>query len=330
MPRISYFLQVLLYALILFFLTKKIPALVSGLLSGNPSLGGMDMKQLATSAAKGAAGAVAKGAGAAGLAYGGMKALSQAAGPMKAWGGKDSIGANALSFAGAAGDKAMSMMGQAASAGVNALKTRNPAYQGYQRGMSLLGNQNGKPKNASVEGKESAGTPSAGKSAGAETNTGAGATTSPSGSSYNATQPQGTARGSSSSTPGNGQRMSSSPDLQKTGQSPTMSAAHSQMSRNGAMAETSATNGNTQRMAGQTTQAAHSASTPQQRMSRSQQNTSHQAQGSNSASRPESMARVITPRTQTMDTGRPASSMLSRDGSSDKKNSGRGDRRRRD
>ena len=34
MGNISYFLQVLLYALIL--LTKKIPALVSGLLSGNP------------------------------------------------------------------------------------------------------------------------------------------------------------------------------------------------------------------------------------------------------------------------------------------------------
>lgn len=330
MGNISYFLQVLLYALILFFLTKKIPALVSGLLSGNPSLGGMDMKQLATSAAKGAAGAVAKGAGAAGLAYGGMKALSQAAGPMKAWGGKDSMGANALSFAGAAGGKAMSMMGQAASAGVNALKTRNPVYQGYQRGMSLLGNQNGKMKNTGMEGKGSAGTPTAGTGKGAGTNVGRGANTSPSGNSFTATQPQGMVGNASSSTPGNGQRMSDSPDLQKTGQSPTMSAAPSPMSRNGAMAETSATNGNTQRMAGQTTQVAHSASTPQQRMSRSQQNTSHQAHGSNSASRPESMARVITPRAQTMDTGRPTSSMLSRDGSSDEKNSGRGDRRRRD
>ena len=82
----------------------------------------------------------------------------------------------------------------------------------------------------------------------------------------------------------------------------------SQMSRNGAMAETSAVKGDTPRMAGQTAQ----------------------AQGSNSASRPESMARVIPPQMQTMDTGRPASSMLSRDGSSDKKNSGRGDRRRHD
>ena len=325
MGNISYFLQVLLYALILFFLTKKIPALVSGLLSGNPSLGGMDMKQLATSAAKGAAGAVAKGAGAAGLAYGGMKALSQAAGPMKAWGGKDSMGANALSFAGAAGGKAMSMMGQAASAGVNALKTSNPVYQGYQRGMSLLGNQNGNSKSGGVEGKGSAG-----MGTGAGTNAGTGANSSQSGNSFATAQPQVMAGNASSSTPGNGQRMSSSPDLQKTGQSPTMSAAPSPMSRNGAMAETSATNGNTQRMAGQTAQAAHSASMPQQSMSRSRQNTSRQAQEGSSASHPESMARATAPQSQMMDTGRPASSMLSRDGSFGKKNSGRDDRRQRD
>ena len=330
MGNISYFLQVLLYALILFFLTKKIPALVSGLLSGNPSLGGMDMKQLATSAAKGAAGAVAKGAGAAGFAYGGMKALSGAAGPMKAWGGKDSMGANALSFAGAAGGKAMSMMGQAASAGVNALKTRNPVYQGYQLGMSLLGNQSGKPKNGGVEGKGAVGTPSTGTSTGAGTNTGTGANSSQSGNSFATAQPQGMAGNASSSTPGNGQRMSSSPDLQKTGQSPTMSAAPSPMSRNGAMAETSATNGNTQRMAGQTAQDAHSASMPQQSMSRSRQNTSRQAQEGRSAPQTESMARATTSQPQMMDTGRPASSMLSRDGSSGKKNSGRDDRRRHD
>ena len=285
----------------------------------------MDMKQLATSAAKGAAGAVAKGAGAAGFAYGGMKALSGAAGPMKAWGGKDSMRANALSFAGAAGGKAMSMMGQAASAGVNALKTRNPVYQGYQRGMSLLGNQNGNSKNSGVEGKGSAG-----MGTGAGTNAGTGANSSQSGNSFATAQPQGMAGNASSSTPGNGQRMSSSPDLRKTGQSPTMSAAPSPMSRNGAMAETSATNGNTQRMAGQTAQAAHSASMPQQSMSRSRQNTSRQAQESSSASRPESMARATASQPQMMDTGRPASSILSRDGSSGKKNSGRDDRRRRD
>ena len=150
MGNISYFLQVLLYALILFFLTKKIPALVSGLLSGNPSLGGGDMKQLVTSAAKGAVSAVAKGGGAVGFAYGGMKGLSNAA-PMGTWGGKGSFGANALSFAGAAGGKAMSMMGQAASVGMNTLKEHNPVYQGYVRGMSLLGKENSGQKGVSLE-----------------------------------------------------------------------------------------------------------------------------------------------------------------------------------
>ena len=51
--NVSYFLQVLLYALILYLITKKIPELVSGLLSGNPSLGGGDMKQMAMQAASG-------------------------------------------------------------------------------------------------------------------------------------------------------------------------------------------------------------------------------------------------------------------------------------
>ncbi|MBR6012991.1 MAG: type IV secretion system protein [Selenomonadaceae bacterium] len=44
MGNISYFLQVLLYAFILFYMTKKIPELVSGLLSGNPSLNGGSMR----------------------------------------------------------------------------------------------------------------------------------------------------------------------------------------------------------------------------------------------------------------------------------------------
>ena len=122
--NISYFLQVLLYALILFFITKKIPELVSGLLAGNPSLSGGDMKQMAVSAAKGAANAVAKGGGAIGAVVGGMKALSNAAGSTDTFGGK-----------------AMSMMKHAATAGGNALKYHNPVYQGYQNAISSLGNQ---------------------------------------------------------------------------------------------------------------------------------------------------------------------------------------------
>ena len=139
--NISYFLQVLLYALILFYMTKKIPELVSGLLSGSPSLSGGSMKEMAMSAARGAANAISKGGGVAGAVAGGMKALSEAAGPMAQYGGKGSFGANALSFANAAGGKAMSMMGQAVNVGTRAAMYRNPAYQGYQNAISLLGNK---------------------------------------------------------------------------------------------------------------------------------------------------------------------------------------------
>ena len=153
MGNISYFLQVLLYALILFYMTKKIPELVSGLLSGNPSLSGGSMKQMAMDAARGAANAVAKGGGMTGAVVGGMKALSQSAGSMSEWGGKGSFGKNALSLANAAGGKAMSMMGQAASAGVNAAMYRNPAYQGYQNAISLLGNKSNGLLTKDAEGK---------------------------------------------------------------------------------------------------------------------------------------------------------------------------------
>ena len=137
MGNISYFLQVLLYALILFYMTKKIPELVSGLLSGNPSLSGGSMKEMAMSAAHGAANAVAKGGG----MVGAVKALSRAAGPMAQWGGKGNFGANALSFANAAGGKAMSMMGKAVTAGAHEAMYRNPAYRGYQSAITTLGNK---------------------------------------------------------------------------------------------------------------------------------------------------------------------------------------------
>lgn len=153
MGNISYFLQVLLYSLILFYMTKKIPELVSGLLSGNPSLSGGSMKEMAMSAARGAANAVAKGGGMTGAVVGGMKALSEAAGPMAQYGGKGNFGANALSLANAAGGKAMSMMGQAATAGARAAVYRNPAYQGYQNAVSLLGNKSNGLLTKDSEGK---------------------------------------------------------------------------------------------------------------------------------------------------------------------------------
>ena len=139
--NISYFLQVLLYALILFYMTKKIPELVSGLLSGSPSLNGGSMKDMAMSAARGATNALSKGSGITGAVVGGMRALSKSAGTMADYGGKGSLGANALSFANAAGGKAMSMMGKAISAGTQAVLYRNPVYRGYQDAISLLGNK---------------------------------------------------------------------------------------------------------------------------------------------------------------------------------------------
>ena len=153
MGNISYFLQVLLYALILFYMTKKIPELVSGLLSGNPSLIGGSMKEIAMSVARGATNAVTKGGGMTGAVVGGMKALSESAGAMSQWGGKGSFGANALNLANAAGGKAMSMMGQLASAGVNAAMYRNPMYQGYQSAISLLGNKSNGLLTKDAEGK---------------------------------------------------------------------------------------------------------------------------------------------------------------------------------
>ena len=99
------------------------------------------MKEMAMSAARGAANAVSKGGGFTGAVVGGMRALSESAGAMAPYGGKGNFGANALSFANAAGGKAMSMMGQAVKAGTNAAMYRNPVYQGYQEAISLLGNK---------------------------------------------------------------------------------------------------------------------------------------------------------------------------------------------
>ena len=69
------------------------------------------------------------------------QALSEAAGPMAQYGGKGNFGANALSWANAAGGKAMSMMGQAVKAGTNAAMYRNPVYQSYQDAISFLENK---------------------------------------------------------------------------------------------------------------------------------------------------------------------------------------------
>ena len=128
--NISYLLQVLLYALILFLLTKKIPALVSGLLSGNPSLGGGDMKQMAMQAAQTAAQVGAAVASGGASAAGG---LAKGIGAAKAFGDN----AKALGFGGAAkmagiglGSKAMSGMMKSAES----FRQNNP----YNRGQTAM------------------------------------------------------------------------------------------------------------------------------------------------------------------------------------------------
>lgn len=74
--QINVILQAVLVAFILFVLTKKIPALVQGLLSGQPSLGGNDMKQMAMSTATTAAAA----AGIPAKAMGAIRGASNMAG----------------------------------------------------------------------------------------------------------------------------------------------------------------------------------------------------------------------------------------------------------
>lgn len=85
--NISLLLQVVLVACILFFMVRKIPAIVQGLLSGNPSLGGGDMRTMAmdavnkgSGAAGVAQGAIAKGYASQGMKNGGMNMMMSALG----------------------------------------------------------------------------------------------------------------------------------------------------------------------------------------------------------------------------------------------------------
>lgn len=64
--QIGLIFQCVLAALVIYFLTKKVPELVTGLLSGQPSIGGASMVDMAKGAAGAAAGAAATAAGAGG------------------------------------------------------------------------------------------------------------------------------------------------------------------------------------------------------------------------------------------------------------------------
>lgn len=131
---IMYYLQMLLALLIIFFMTKKIPALIQGLLSGTPQLGGGDMRQMAMSAMRSAAsgagrikGAVAKtnvqvGGGAGGGSLPPRGGGAAAGGPSNSGvmlsSLKSGVKGAALTFAtGGAGGAAVAAKGAAGTAG---------------------------------------------------------------------------------------------------------------------------------------------------------------------------------------------------------------------
>ena len=112
-------LVMLITVLIIYLLTKKIPQLVSGLLSGQPQLGGSQMTQMAASAAR-----------TAGAAAGVVRGASMAA---KA-GGAQGIG-----------QMTMGTLRNLGAGGVNAMLHRNPVAQGHQAGVTaMIGNDPGK------------------------------------------------------------------------------------------------------------------------------------------------------------------------------------------
>ena len=77
--KVNLILQAVLISFILVMITKKIPALVQGLLSGQPSLGGSDMTNMGMAAAKGAGGAMGAVRTASNMAGGGNAQMAAAA-----------------------------------------------------------------------------------------------------------------------------------------------------------------------------------------------------------------------------------------------------------
>lgn len=110
--QISIILQSVLAALVIFMLTKKIPELIQGLLSGKPSLGGSGMVQMGMSAAATAGGAA-----------GTVRAASNMAG-----GGNNMRGAGI-------GNR-MSQMGGTAANLAKLAYTQNPMSKGFQSAAS--------------------------------------------------------------------------------------------------------------------------------------------------------------------------------------------------
>jgi len=138
--------QCLLMALLMYILTKQIPQMVQGLLTGTPNITGASMTSIAKEGIGGAAsvagGAVSAGANVAAGALGGAKA-GAAGGFKAAGGGKSGLVGGALGALGGAvaggGGAAASM----AAGGVRSLLANNPISRGLSRGANAVSGSNG-------------------------------------------------------------------------------------------------------------------------------------------------------------------------------------------
>ncbi len=127
--NITLLVQLVLACLVIYLLTKKIPELVSGLLSGNPSLAGSSMTQMATSAGRAAANTAASAASGVGFAVGAVQGAHAAAKAGGASGFKQLAGGTLQNLGAAAG---------------NALLHQNSLARGHQGGVrAMIGSGDG-------------------------------------------------------------------------------------------------------------------------------------------------------------------------------------------
>ena len=133
---IAALIQMVVASLVVYFLTKKVPALVQGLLSGTPSLGGGDMKQMAMNAAS-KAGGTAGAVRAASNMDGGGNSLGKPGMVMSALAGVKSggLGGAASGALSGAMNSLSGMAGTAKNLGKIAYR-QNPMSQGFQKAAS--------------------------------------------------------------------------------------------------------------------------------------------------------------------------------------------------
>ena len=135
----SLMIQGVLISLLLYMIVKKVPELVTGLISGRPSLNGATMtsmaKGAATTGAKVGAAAVTGGAAVAGAA---MQGAAAGAGAFKAAGGKGALGAIGHGAAGALNGAAGAMAKGMGGLAKNAIMGDNNNQTGGGGGLGLV------------------------------------------------------------------------------------------------------------------------------------------------------------------------------------------------